>query len=69
MIQKHIVLFPVIIWWSIQMSTKEIFKKVFPEKKVKISVKKRVTLDNPSVTHIDKKKEKSKKKCREKFTN
>jgi hypothetical protein len=51
------------------MNTKEIFKKVFPEKKLKISVKKRVMLDNPSVTHIDKKKEKSKKKCREKFTN
>lgn len=49
------------------MSTKEIFKKVFPEKKVKISVKKRVTLDNPSITHIDKKKEKLKKKCREKI--
>ena len=66
MIQNLIVLFLVIIW-SLQMSTKEIFKKVFPEKKVKISVKKRVMLDNPSVTHIDKKKEKLKKKCREKI--
>jgi len=49
------------------MNTKEIFKKVFPEKKVKISMKKRVTVDNTTITNIDKKKEKLKKKCREKI--